>query len=100
KRMLAGPKHRPHSLERVGVAVVAFDVVQQTGEIFGGLPIKAARLTYCVKHMGLELIRRPPGPRNADDGSIEPSAAEHRIERGKDFFVREVAACAEQYQGI
>ena len=49
---------------------------------------------------GFELVEVPAGLGDADDGDVEGSALDHRLQRGKDFFVGEVAGGAEEDEGV
>ena len=49
---------------------------------------------------GFELVEVPAGLGDADDGDVEGAAFDHRLERGEDFFVGEVAGGAEEDEGV
>jgi hypothetical protein len=57
-------------------------------------------LLEAVLGTGVELLELPAGLRHADDRHVEVAALHHRLQRWKDFLVRQIASRAEEYEGI
>jgi hypothetical protein len=87
--------------ERVGVVVIAIDIAQlgdQPGEC---LPILAAAVFGHGRTGALhELVQRPRRLGDADDQAIQLAAPRHSLKGGKNLLVSEVAAGAEEYEGV
>ena len=47
-----------------------------------------------------KLFDRPVPPRDADDRDVQMAAASHRVQRGKDLLVGEIARCPKQDQRV
>jgi hypothetical protein len=86
----------PERRERGRLAEVALDVAQQAGELLERGGIDDARRGDARQHAGAQLLDRHPRPADADDGHVEPSASNHRLERGEDLLVGEVTGRAEE----
>ena len=100
RRPLGGAKLSADGLERRRVLVVAVDVAQQAAQRVERRGIEPAVLLEAVLGAGLELVERPAGLRHADDRHVEVAALHHRLQRGKDLLVREVAGRAEEHEGV
>ena len=53
-----------------------------------------------ISHSGLELVERPAGLCDADDGAFEVAPFQRRLQRRKDLLVGEIAGCAEKHQCV
>src|SRR5439155_14279504 len=82
------------------VAVVATDIAQQTGELRERRRVEAAVLLDTVLGSRPQLLDAPARLGHANNRYVEVPTLDHRLQRGKDLLVREIAGCAEEYQCI
>src|SRR5262249_25565330 len=91
---------RSDGLKRRRVLVVAVDIAQKAAQPVEGRGIEPAVLLEAVLGASPELFKIPAGLRHADDRHVEVTGLHHRLQRGKDLLVREVAGRAEEGEGI
>src|SRR5262245_65609024 len=99
-RPFALAERRSHRIECIDIAVVSIDVTQEADKPGSDSPVEPVQLVDGIKHMRLEGIEFPSRPGYPNEGNIKPSSFAHCVERGKNLFIREVTACAEQHQCI
>ena len=83
-------------LEGGDVGVVTVDVAQKGAELGPGVGIDAAVGLDAGVRALFELIERPAGLGDADDGYIEGAAAHHRLQCRKDFLVGKISGGPEE----
>ena len=94
----AGARRRPSCLaqavERRRVVVVAVDVAQPAARASRRRPRRRRRRASrgCRARAAAAARALQPDLRHADDGHVEVAAPRHRVQRGKDLLVGEVAA--------
>src|SRR5437773_4624798 len=74
-----------------GIGVVDRDVAQSSRELFKCCRINSAVLFQAIVHSLPELIETPSRPGYADDGHIETSTPNHRLQRRKNFLKSQIA---------
>ncbi len=82
------------------IAVVAVDVLQQRAELRVCRGVQAAVLGETLLDPRLELVEVPARFRHCDDRHVEMPVTEHRLQRGKDLLVGQIARGAEKDNGI
>ena len=100
RRPLGGAERLADGLERRRVLVVAVDVAQQTAQGVERRGIHPSVLLEAVVGPGPELFEVPARLRHADDRHVEVAALHHRLQRGKDLLVREIAGRAEEHERV
>src|SRR5438445_3679437 len=98
RRSLSAVDFLAERLEGRRVCIVAVDIPQQTAQLLESRSIDSAVFLEAVERPGSELVEVPASLGNADDRYIEMAAFEHRLQRGKDFLVGQIARCAEEDQ--
>ena len=74
--------------------------MQQAAELLEGRRIHPAVLFQAVFSPGAELVEVPARLRDSDDRHVEMPPFDHRLQRGKDFLVGQIAGCTEKDQRI
>src|SRR5262249_25860750 len=83
------------------LAVVAVDVAQPLDELRERHRVDAAAvLLEALAGAGAELLELPARLRHADHRHVEVTTADHRLQRGKDLLVGEIARRAEENQRV
>ena len=83
------------------IGVVAIDIAQLRRQLLEATGVEvAAALLDAVARALLQLVQGPARARHADDGNVEAVAADHGIERRKDFLVGQIAGGAEKNEGV
>ncbi len=105
QRPLRVAKRLLQRLERGQVVVVAVDVLQPCRELRKDRLIDLAaailrRLRQAVVGALAQLLHAPARMRHADDRQVQSVAQHHRLQRGVDLLVGQVAGGAEKDQGI
>src|SRR5580700_9421501 len=103
-KIMSGPLRLPqyplHSLERGCIAVIAVHVAQQSAQLRERTGIDAAVPFETLAHPRLELLEPPAALGHADNRNVQCPALHHRLQRGEDLLVGEIAGRAEEDQGI
>ena len=100
--MRGGAERLAQLRERRVLAVVAVDVAQEALEFCerrAGVQPRAA-LLEAVADVLFELLAFVPRARDADHRDAQRAACDHRLERGIDLLVREVARRTEQHERV
>src|SRR5262249_52349420 len=82
------------------VGIIAVDVTQEGAQLLEGAAIEAAVMREAVPGACAELLDRPCGLGDADDGYVQEASFDQRLQRRKNLFVGEIARGAEEDQGI
>ena len=82
------------------VLVVPVDVLKQSGQLVERGPVETAVLLDTVLRPRAHLVQRPARLRHPDHRNIELPALGHRLERGKDLLVREIARGSEKHERV
>jgi hypothetical protein len=89
------------AIEDRRVVVVAAHVAEQAGQLREGVGIDTAAVCLdAVAGAGAKAVDVPILPGHGDHGHVEPAAARHGLERGKDLLVGEVSGRAEEHQRV
>jgi hypothetical protein len=86
-------------LEGFGRPIVAIDVLEQAAELAAVLRFGAVR-AQAVAHVSAQAVDAPRTPCDADDRDVELSRAHQRLQRGVNFFRREITGGAEQHERV
>ncbi len=80
------------------VAVNVLELLHEFAErsLIHASPVLAEALTGARS----ELLHRPTGFGDTDDGNRQGLAADHVLQRGKNFLVREIARRTKEHEGI
>src|SRR3954463_1287268 len=97
-RRLAEPL--PQSRERTRVEIVAVHVFEQLRQTFERALVDAAVLGEALAHPLEKRLAGPPRPGDADHRPVQELALHHRLERGEDLLIGEVAGDPEQHQRV
>ncbi len=100
RRRLCAFHRLVHGLKRRVVRVVAIYIFQQPAQLLPRLGIQAAVLFQRVLRPRVELVQVPPGLGHADHRHIERAALHHRLQRGKDLLVGQVAGRAKKHECV
>jgi len=101
ERALRGTQRGAELLKRGGVVVIAVHVFQQRGELGERVGVHAAAVFLQARPRAVaELVEPEAGLGDADDGHVQVTVLDHRLERREDFLVREIAGCAEDDERI
>ena len=87
-------------LEGCRVPVVAVDVAKQARQLGERGPVQAAVLLDALLRPRAQLVEGPAGLGDTDDRYLELSALRHRLQRGKDLLVRQIAGRPEEYKRV
>src|SRR5271170_3743194 len=100
RRMLSSAQLFAKRVEGCTVGVVAIDIAQQATQLLESRGINPAVFLKAVLSPGAELVEVPTGFRNPNDGDVKMSPFDHRLQRGEDFLVREIAGCTKKHQCV
>src|SRR5579863_4829883 len=100
RRMLSPAEFFAKRVKGCAASVITIDVVQQATQLFKGCSIESAVFFQAVLGPGAKLVEVPARFRDPDDGYLEMPAFDHRLQRGKDFLVGQVAGCSEKDQRV
>ncbi len=103
----SGPDARPCrvacavSSNVASVVVVAVDVPQERAQLVECLRIDAAAVLLQTR-LGavLQIVERPIVLGDAHHGHVQMAALDHRLQRGKDLLVGQIARGSEEHQGV
>src|SRR5215470_10648012 len=86
--------------ERRCVLVVPVNVVQEPEQFLECCWIKSTVFLEAVLGASAKLIEVPTSFSDADDGHIEVSSLDHRLQRRENLLVREIASRAKENEGV
>src|SRR5262245_47457784 len=87
-------------LESGGVRVIAVHIAQETAQPVESPRVESAVFLQTVARTVAELLEGPARLGHTDHGHVEVSAFRHRVQRGKNLLVSQVARRAEEDQGV
>src|SRR5215813_14366803 len=82
------------------VLIVAVNVTQQAQQFGKGHGVNAAVFFQAVFGPGTKLLQIPSGFGNTDYGNVEVSTLCHRLQRGENLLVCEIAGSSKENQRI
>jgi len=82
------------------VCVVAVYIAQQADQLVEGCGVDSAVFLEAVVCPRAKLFEVPTGFGYADHRHVEVAAFDHRLQRGKDLFVGQIACGAKKNQGV
>ncbi len=94
------PECATQGVECGGVLIVTGHVLKALREPPKRLRIQVSMRGDAFSRTRAQLFDRPVPPRDADDRDVQMAAASHRVQRGKDLLVGEIARRSEQDQGV
>ena len=87
-------------LESRRVFVVPIHVLKQSAQLCERVTIQASVLLDAVLRPCAQLVEGPAGLGHADHRHIKVAALGHRLQRGKDLLVREIARGPEEHERV
>src|SRR5262249_19303813 len=78
----------------------AIDIAQQRQHLLERSLLQAAVMLQAVLGALFELVQRPSGLGDADDGDVHSLIADEVLQRGKNLFVSQVARGPEEYECV
>jgi hypothetical protein len=87
-------------LERRRLSVVAVDVSKQSAQLRERVPVQPPVLLDALLRARAQLVEGPARLGDADDRHVEVAALGHRLQRGEDFLVRQIARRPEKHQRV
>ena len=98
---LRGAQRSTQQVESRWILVVAVDVAEQRQELVEGSRIDSTSVgRQAVPRSCSQLIEVPARLCDSDHGDAQMAALRHRLQRRKDFLVREVSGGAEEHERI
>ena len=80
--------------------VIAVHIVEEPAQLFEHRAVQSAVLLQAVRGAGAQLLDLPARFGHTDHGHVEVAPLYHRLQRREDLLVRQIAARAEEHQGI
>ena len=87
-------------VEGCAVCVIAIDITEQAAQLFESCGIKPSVFLQAIFSPSAKLFEVPTRFRDADHRDIEVTAFDHRLQRGEDFLVGEIAGRTEEDQCV
>ena len=100
RRMRRGAELAAERRERRRVRVVPIDIAELRTQLCEGITVEPAILLDAVLRPRAQLVERPAGLGHADDRDVERAAPGHRLQRGEDFLVRQIARGPEEDERV
>ena len=98
--VLCAAERLPERREGRRILVVPIDVAKQAGQLVERRPVEAAVLLDALPRSRAQLVERPAGLGDANDRHVEVAALGHRLQRGEDLLVRQIARGPEEHERV
>ena len=82
------------------VLVVPVDVLKQSAQLVERGTVEAAVLLDALLRPRAQLVERPAGLGHADDRHVETATLGHRLQRGEDLLVGQIARRPEKHERV
>ncbi len=100
RRRLRGAEFLAERIKGCGVFVIPVYITQQCAHLVERRTVDTAVLLEAVLCARPKLVEVPAGLSDTDHRNIEIAPLQHRLQRGEDLLVGQIARCAEEDKGI